>query len=109
MAHTGLMPINPLTWTSKYGGVVAAAFDLAAADGINERGLAGSELWLSESNSGAQRDAKQPGLALSLWLTFFLDNFAAVTRPLPACASIRSRCDRSPPRPREECRSRCTW
>ncbi len=37
MTHTGLTPINPLTWTSKYGGVVATAFDLATVDGINER------------------------------------------------------------------------
>jgi penicillin V acylase-like amidase (Ntn superfamily) len=32
---------NPVRWTSKYGSLVTTVYDIAAADGLNERGLAG--------------------------------------------------------------------
>jgi penicillin V acylase-like amidase (Ntn superfamily) len=68
---------NSLTWTSKYGSVITSAYDLASTDGINEKSLACHLLWLAESDYG-KRDEKIPGLSISLWLQFFLDNFATV-------------------------------
>lgn len=66
-----------LRWTSKYGSVVAGAFDMMSVDGINEAGLSGHILWLTESEYGAF-DKSRPALSLAIWLQYFLDNFATV-------------------------------
>jgi choloylglycine hydrolase len=68
---------NELTWTSRYGSVAAAVYDMAIGDGINEKGLVANLLWLSESDYG-KRNIEKPGLALSLWAQYNLDNFATV-------------------------------
>nr|WP_260391951.1 linear amide C-N hydrolase [Empedobacter falsenii] len=36
-------------WTSKYGSVIASAWDIATTDGMNEKGLVANVLWLVES------------------------------------------------------------
>lgn len=77
MARDGLAASNSLKWTSKYGSVILSMYDLGTADGINEKGLTANLLYLSESNFGA-RDAKLPGLSVSLWAQYFLDNFSSV-------------------------------
>lgn len=66
-----------LTWTSKYGSVVATAFDTTSVDGINEAGLAGHILWLAESTYGEPDDSRTQ-LGQAIWLQYFLDNFATV-------------------------------
>lgn len=66
-----------LTWTSKYGSVIAAAFDIISVDGLNEVGLAGHVLWLAESTYG-EYDESRPALSQAIWLQYFLDNFATV-------------------------------
>lgn len=68
---------DSLTWTSRYGSVVAAAYDQASADGLNEAGLAGHLLWLAESDYGA-RDPGRPALSAAVWVQYMLDNFATV-------------------------------
>ncbi len=70
-----------LTWTSKYGSVIAAAFDIISADGMNEAGLGGHVLWLTESVYPTMDsiDPSRPVLGQSMWLQYFLDNFATVT------------------------------
>ena len=75
MEYNGLTSENPLKWSSKYGSVVTTGYDIAAADGVNEKGLDGNLLFLAESDYG-KRDTRLPGLSLSLWLQYFLDNFA---------------------------------
>ncbi len=40
---------NSIQWTSKYGSVVAAGFDVSVADGMNEPGLVANLLYLTES------------------------------------------------------------
>ena len=77
MHRTGLAGSSSLTWKSKYGSVITSAYDLASTDGMNEKSLAGHMLWLAESDFG-KRDENIPGLSISLWLQFFLDNFAKV-------------------------------
>jgi penicillin V acylase-like amidase (Ntn superfamily) len=72
---------NSLTWTSKYGSLVAAAYDLGAVDGVNEKGLAGHMLYLNSTDYGA-RDAARPGLQAGLWLQYALDNAASVSEAL---------------------------
>ncbi|OBB85863.1 linear amide C-N hydrolase [Mycolicibacterium peregrinum] len=66
-----------LTWTSKYGSVVATAFDITSVDGMNEAGLAGHILWLAESTYGEPDDSRTQ-LGQGIWLQYFLDNFATV-------------------------------
>lgn len=66
-----------LAWTAKYGSVVAGAFDMMTVDGMNERGLAGHVLWLSESEYGTH-DRSRPALSMAVWLQYFLDNFTTV-------------------------------
>ncbi|HET6261206.1 MAG TPA: linear amide C-N hydrolase, partial [Chloroflexia bacterium] len=66
-----------LTWTSKYGSVIASQHDLSGADGMNEAGLAGHLLWLAESDYGTY-DPETTALGMSVWLQYMLDNFATV-------------------------------
>ncbi|MGO3885341.1 MAG: linear amide C-N hydrolase, partial [Mycetocola sp.] len=68
-----------LTWEAKYGSIVATAFDLIATDGMNEEGFAGHILWLAESDYGTpDSSATQTQLSQSVWLQYYLDNFATV-------------------------------
>ncbi|MGX6511607.1 linear amide C-N hydrolase [Rhodococcus sp. SJ-2] len=66
-----------LTWTAKYGSVVAGAYDMMTVDGMNEAGLAGHILWLTESTYGTY-DKSKPALSMAVWMQYFLDNFATV-------------------------------
>lgn len=78
---------NTVQWTSKYGSVITSSWDIAASDGMNEKGLAGNLLWLVESVYPVfEEDKGKPGLSLSLWLQFMLDNYATVEE---AVAAIR--------------------
>lgn len=73
--------VGPLSvkWTSKYGSLITSAWDIATADGINEKGLVANVLWLVESEYPKFNinGAKQ-GLSISLWAQYVLDNFATV-------------------------------
>jgi penicillin V acylase-like amidase (Ntn superfamily) len=40
---------NSIRWTSKYGSLVAAGWDVGTADGMNEKGLVANMLYLVES------------------------------------------------------------
>jgi choloylglycine hydrolase len=75
--RVGLAGKNPLKWTAKYGSVAAGFYDTATADGVNEKGLAVSVLWLDEADYGT-RDESVPGLSTTLWGQFYLDTFATV-------------------------------
>lgn len=77
MDRSGLTPLNPLKWASKYGSLVATIYDMGVADGLNERGLNANALFLAESDYG-RRNPAIPGLSLSLWAQFYLDSFATV-------------------------------
>ncbi|UVO07250.1 linear amide C-N hydrolase [Pectobacterium polonicum] len=73
-----------LEWTSKYGSVIASAFDgdermASTTDGVNEKGLAANVLWLAESTYPKTKPtAKKPGLSVAAWAQYVLDNFATV-------------------------------
>ena len=77
MTRSGLAAKNPVSWTSKYGSLVASCYEAGGADGVNEKRLSANVLYLAESEYG-QRDESRPGLCVSLWLQFCLDNFATV-------------------------------
>ena len=77
MERNGETGVNSLQWTSKYGSVVTSAFEIASTDGINEKGLVANLLWLPETEYPV-RDKSKPGLAITAWVQYMLDNFASV-------------------------------
>lgn len=68
---------NPAKWTSKYGSVATEIFNLGTGDGMNEKGLHAAMLYLTPSDYGT-RDPKLPAISISLWVQYYLDNFATV-------------------------------
>lgn len=83
MERNGETGGNTLKWTSKYGSLIASAYNMATADGMNEKGLAANLLWLSESEF-PKWDKSKPGLSISLWAQYVLDNFATVKEAVEA-------------------------
>ena len=79
MQRNGTVGPQSYAWTSKYGSVITASWDIASTDGMNEKGLVANLLWLAESKY-PQFDPKgtKKGLAISLWAQFVLDNYANV-------------------------------
>ncbi len=76
--RSGNVSGNELKWTSKYGSIVATAYDeLITTNGMNERGLAAHMLGLNGSDYGT-RNEKIPGISIKLWIQYYLDNFQTV-------------------------------
>jgi penicillin V acylase-like amidase (Ntn superfamily) len=79
MERDGHVGSNSIHWKSKYGSIVASAFNIASADGMNEKGLVANILWLAESEYPKfDTNGNQKGLAISAWVQYVLDNFATV-------------------------------
>ncbi len=75
------MPDGPmLTWTSKYGSVVAVGYDGGVTEGMNERGLSMNGLFCKGTiyKESTGKDDKTPVVSLSMLVSFFLDNFSTV-------------------------------
>lgn len=68
---------NSVKWTSKYGSVIAAGYEIGSADGMNEKGLVANLLFLAESEY-TKPDDTRPVMSISLWAQYVLDNFATV-------------------------------
>jgi choloylglycine hydrolase len=81
-AHDGAAGKNSIKWVSKYGSVVATAYDIAAADGMNEKGLVANTLYLATAQWGSV--GAKPTLSVSLWAQYALDNFATVAEAVTA-------------------------
>lgn len=84
MARTGEVGANSITWTSKYGSVIATAYEVSTADGMNEAGLVANLLFLVESQYPKFEPGSKPGLAISAWTQYVLDNFATVDEAVAA-------------------------
>jgi penicillin V acylase-like amidase (Ntn superfamily) len=74
-----------ITWTSKYGSITTAGWDIGTVDGMNEKGLAANALYLAESDYGkpAADDRRKP-LSLTAWAQYVLDNYATVSEAVEA-------------------------
>jgi len=83
IARNGADGSNSLKWESKYGSVVASVYNLASADGMNEKGLVMNMLYLAESDYGSAQSG-HPSMAISLWGQYVLDNFATVAEAVSA-------------------------
>ena len=66
-----------VNWTSKYGSVIATGYDIGTCDGMNEKGLVASLLFLPESIYSLPGDIR-PAMGISIWTQYVLDNFATV-------------------------------
>ena len=85
MQRDGACGDRSAKWTSKYGSVIASAFDVATSDGMNEKGLVTSLLFLSESKYPQPAPAdKRPFVSVSVWAQYVLDNFATVAEAVAA-------------------------
>jgi penicillin V acylase-like amidase (Ntn superfamily) len=83
MQRNGLVAKNPFVWTSQYGSIAITAYDSLTADGLNEKKLAVHMLYLTEA-SAKPRDVRLPGMCISLWAQYYLDNFATVAEAVAA-------------------------
>jgi penicillin V acylase-like amidase (Ntn superfamily) len=86
MQRSGQAGPNSLHWTSKYGSVIATGYEVSTTDGMNEKGLVANVLWLVESQY-PKYDASKPGLAISIWAQYILDNFATVQEAVDTLAA----------------------
>lgn len=83
MKRDGAAGPDSVTWTSKYGSVVCAFYEVSTVDGMNEKGLVADVLYLVESDYG-KPDGKKPALSISAWAQYALDNFASVAEAVEA-------------------------
>ena len=67
-----------VNWTAKYGSVIATGYDIGTCDGMNEKGLVASLLFLPESIYSLPGDTR-PAMGISIWTQYVLDNFATVS------------------------------
>ena len=86
LARDGAATENALAWTSAYGSVIAAGYDAATTDGINEAGLVANLLYLGTAQYGV-RDLERPGLSVTAWAQYALDMFATVDEAVAALGS----------------------
>ncbi len=85
-----LVKDNPKRWTSRYGSIITSVYHIGAADGFNEKGLAGHMLYLPATDFGP-RDAKKPAVNAGLWLQYVLDNAATVPEALELLKGVQIR------------------
>ncbi|KAA0970258.1 linear amide C-N hydrolase [Aureimonas fodinaquatilis] len=83
MDRSGEAGPNSIKWTSRYGSVIASGYDVSTTDGMNEAGLVANMLWLVESEY-PHFDGTGPGLAISAWAQYVLDNYATVQEAVDA-------------------------
>lgn len=74
------MPSGPrYEWTSKYGSVLAVGYDGGVTEGMNDRGLAVNGLFCKMTEyKEAVKGSDTPVMSLSVFVSYFLDNFATV-------------------------------
>lgn len=91
MERNGLAGPNSLNWESRYGSVITSGYGAGSTDGMNEKGLVANLLFLVETDYG-KPSGNEKVLALSLWLQYFLDNYATVSEAVsrPAKKSVTS-------------------
>lgn len=83
MKRDGAAGPKSVTWTSKYGSLIASGYNVGTADGMNEKGLVANLLYLAESDYGKPK-GETALLSISLWAQYALDNFATVSEAVDA-------------------------
>ncbi len=85
MARDGAAGPDSPKWVSKYGSVIASAYNIASADGMNEKGLVANLLYLAEADYGKVGD--KPPMSIALWAQYVLDNYATVAEAVDGLQS----------------------
>jgi penicillin V acylase-like amidase (Ntn superfamily) len=81
----GAAGATSIRWTSKYGSVVASAFEVSTADGMNEKGLVANLVYLAESQyERPSPNSPRLPMSISVWAQYVLDNYATVTEAVDA-------------------------
>lgn len=81
----GAAGANSIKWQSKYGSVVSTFFEVATADGINEKGLVANLLYLAESvYPKLEKNDPRKTMSISAWAQYVLDNFQTVNEVVDA-------------------------
>jgi penicillin V acylase-like amidase (Ntn superfamily) len=83
MQRSGQAGPNSITWTSKYGSVIATGYEVSTTDGMNEAGLMANVLWLVESEYPVY-NGRGPGLSIAAWAQYALDNYGSVEEAVEA-------------------------
>ena len=95
-ARRGANTDNTVFWTSKYGTLSAAGYDIGITDGMNEAGLVANLLFLPESVYERPGDTR-PVMGLSIWTQYVLDNFATVDEAVAELSKEKFRIDAPDP------------
>jgi len=80
LTRVGAKGADPMTWTSKYGSVIADVVYGATSDGMNEVGFGANLLYLAEAEYGYDADNMngKMGMAIGAYLQYILDMFGTV-------------------------------
>lgn len=92
LKQVGMPSGSTISWTSKYGSVVASQFDAVTSDGINEKGLVVNTLWLPKSGF-VRENEQRPVLSILMWAQYVLDNFATVSEAVETLRKEEFRID----------------
>lgn len=66
---------STLTWTSRYGSVIAVSYDMGTSEGMNEAGLCANLLYLPTSKYTKPNETRLK-MSSAVWVNYVLDNFA---------------------------------
>lgn len=83
MERDGATGPNTVRWTSRFGSVIASAYEFASTDGLNDQGLVANLLWQADAQY-PEWDGESRALAVSVWPQYMLDNFATVEEAVAA-------------------------
>lgn len=75
------VPSESIDWVSKYGSVVSVGYDVGTSEGMNEKGLVCSLLYLPGSQYTRDNETRK-AMSSSLWAQYILDNFATTQEAL---------------------------
>ncbi|MDE6207537.1 MAG: linear amide C-N hydrolase [Muribaculaceae bacterium] len=79
MAKTSMPTAPSLSWTSKYGSVLAVGYDGGVTEGMNDQGLVMNGLFCKGTiYRTATGSDNTPVMSLAVLVSYFLDNFASV-------------------------------
>lgn len=92
MKRSGGNDGNTVEWSSKYGSVITAGYDIGTCDGMNEAGLVANLLYLPEAEYVRENDTR-PVMGVSIWTQYVLDNFATVSEAVSALQADAFRID----------------
>jgi len=78
MERAGRVPDASAKWTSRYASLIIAGLDVCTEEGVNEKGLTVSLLFL-DGTKYEPRNPERPGIAFFQWPQYYLDNYATVS------------------------------